>query len=304
MSPRVIGMLIALAVFIASPGVAQDRSAADGVAEDNTLNKEQRTRWLGIYRDEAAAYEMFRSDSREGSASQAELLQLQPAPILTFTNPVRVRDTHGAAFVWTNDGRPEVIGAIWSVISPVDSNQRRLSHEFHSLSLVGIDTKHEPRVSRRGAVPDWTTTEAGVTPAEIPNAPVPAQTERMRLTQMRQFARGFEAKIPTGLSDGQGSLRLLAQPLYRYQSKRHHVIDGAVFAFVMGTDPELVLLIEAIDQDAGPQWRFAAARLANLPLILEYKREKVWECGRAMPYVGDQPHFLYWGVSARDRLVE
>ncbi len=39
-------------------------------------------------------------------------------------------------------------------------------------------------------------------------------------------------------------LRLLSTPLYRYKEEGK-IADGVLFAFVMGTDPECNLLIEA-----------------------------------------------------------
>ncbi|MCA9140277.1 MAG: hypothetical protein KDB00_26080 [Planctomycetales bacterium] len=71
---------------------------------------EQRDRWMRVYSGEAAQYQIFRRGEEE------EELKLVPSPIQTFTNPVRVRVTHGATFVWTSDGRPGVVGAIWSVV--------------------------------------------------------------------------------------------------------------------------------------------------------------------------------------------
>ncbi|WP_182866950.1 hypothetical protein [Stieleria mannarensis] len=292
MSPRIQTLLLLAMILTIAPVAGQV------AGQDDVPTSDQRERWAEVYREEAAAYEMIRR------GDDAEVLQLVPTPILTFTNPVRVRDTHGAAFVWTSDGRPEVVGAIWSVVSPDDSTRRRLSHEFHSLSLAPIHSQHERRQSPRGIVPDWITEQPGIRPAKIPGGPPPAPSVNLRLTQMRRLARDFQAIIPSGLPDGQGSLRLLAQPLYRYQSQRHQVIDGAVFAFVMGTDPELILLIEAVESTEGPQWRFAAAQLSNLPLQLDYKGSRVWECDRAVPYVGDQPHFMYWGVSSRERVIQ
>ena len=188
---------------------------------------------MAVYSEEAAKYEIFRRND------DVEELELVARPILTFTNPVRQRDQHGAAFVWTSQGRPVALGAIWSVISPEDSTKRHLSREFHSLSLVPIYSKHQPRTSRRGRVPEWTVNEAGIERKRIPDAQAPAKAASLRLTQMRRMARNFQAKITRGLNDGEGSLRLLSQPLYRYRSGDHRVLDGAIFAFVMGTDPEI-----------------------------------------------------------------
>ena len=116
----------------------------------------------------------------------------------------------------------------------------------------------------RGLVPDWSTREPGIKPTKIPDALPPARTASLRLTQMRHLARRFEATIPPDIGDGQGSLRILAQPIFRYRSESHGILDGAIFAFVMGTDPELIVLIEAVESDDGHQWRFAAERNAGV----------------------------------------
>ncbi|MEZ6129954.1 MAG: hypothetical protein R3C59_14825 [Planctomycetaceae bacterium] len=120
---------------------------------------------------------------------------------------------------------------------------------------------------------------------------------------MRRLAGQFEAVIPAGLVDGEGSLRLLAQPLHRYRSERHKVVDGAVFAFVMGTDPEIILLIEAVESGESVEWQFAVAPFSNLPMQLNHNAQNVWECSRSQAYVSDRPHFLYWAVSVRDKML-
>jgi len=278
-------------VFISGLAAGQD-------SRRPTEKEDQKKRWMAVYSEDAAKYQMFRR------SDDIEELRLVPTPILTFTNPVRQRDQHGAAFVWTSDGRPEVLGAIWSVITPDDSTKRHLSHEFHSLSLAPIYSQHEPRTTQRGTVPDWAANEAGIERETIPNAQTPSKVASLRLTQMRRWARGFRARIPPNLVDGEGSLRLLPQPLHRYRSERHRVLDGGVFAFVMGTDPELILLIEAVELEGSPRWQFAAAQLSNLPMQLDYQGKQVWECRRGKPYVDGEPHFWYRGVSVRDAIIK
>src|SRR5439155_5338408 len=41
-------------------------------------------------------------------------LKLLDQPLRFYTNPVRTNDQHGAIFLWTEQGRPAVIGSIWS----------------------------------------------------------------------------------------------------------------------------------------------------------------------------------------------
>ena len=54
------------------------------------------------------------------------------------------------------------------------------------------------------------------------------------------------------------------------------MIDGGLFAFVEGTDPEVLLLIEARRGPGGPGWRFAAARMNSIALRLDHKGREAW----------------------------
>src|SRR5262249_52453190 len=77
---------------------------------------------------------------------------------------------------------------------------------------------------------------------------------------------------------GEWELRLLPQPLIRYQPKDGPVIDGALFTFVWtrGTDPELVLLLECRKTSAGRGWFYASVRFSNRALWLKHHDIEVW----------------------------
>jgi len=77
-------------------------------------------------------------------------------------------------------------------------------------------------------------------------------------------------------TDVQRELRLLTQPLYRYESTSPNVVDGGLFAFVEGTDPEIILLIEARRTAKGMEWRFGAVRMNSIALRLNYQGREVW----------------------------
>src|SRR5271156_2607058 len=95
-----------------------------------------------------------------------------------------------------------------------------------------------PLVASLGARPLWHPAGPGIRSEPIPGAPRPAATAAERLRQMRALAREFKASVD--LEKGGTELRLLSQPLFRYESKS----DGALFAFVMATDPEALLVID------------------------------------------------------------
>ncbi len=52
----------------------------------------------------------------------------------------------------------------------------------------------------------------------------------------------------------------LARPLYVWDRRGDKLPDLALFAFVQGTDPEVVLLLEATDAGKGQPWRYPSTR--------------------------------------------
>jgi hypothetical protein len=70
-------------------------------------------------------------------------------------------------------------------------------------------------------------------------------------------------------------LRLLRQPVYRY-SEKGKILDGALFIFVLGTDPECCLLVEACQDDKDPRYRYAVAPMSIFQLEVRYKDHLVW----------------------------
>ena len=73
---------------------------------------------------------------------------------------------------------------------------------------------------------------------------MPADSAAARLRQMRALAQEFTGR-QTNREGVDRDMRLLAQPIYRYENTKGDLIDGGLFVFVLGTDPEVFLLIEA-----------------------------------------------------------
>ena len=71
-----------------------------------------------------------------------------------------------------------------------------------------------------------------------------------RLVQMKAMAAEFTAADDFKISSSdqettRHELRLLPTPVYRYEDPKRASTDGAVFAFVHGTDPEVFLVLES-----------------------------------------------------------
>ena len=187
--------------------------------------------------------------------------------VLRWPNPRRATPD-GATFVWTRDGRPEAIGCIW--------DHGILSHAFHSLSTSRLVAEHNGQTI-------WRPEKAGIDLVPVPKAPPPADSAAKRLAQMKDMARRFTCRV--GAGSGGEELRLLPRPLYRYKTDRKDLIDGGLFAFVEGTDPEVVLVLEAAVQNERAQWQYAITRRSMAPLEADLDGARLW----AVPAGGGAP---------------
>lgn len=122
---------------------------------------------------------------------------------------------------------------------------------------------------------------------------------------MRALAREFSATT-RDMNHRQWELRLLPQPLYRYESTDPAVLDGTVFAFVTsaGTDPEVILVIEARKPAAGgePAWQFAVARFTDLTLWVRHKGTVVFTA-ETIPLGGIDQDGKYRYHVFKDRVI-
>jgi hypothetical protein len=259
-------------VLLGGPGQTPAGSPADTKAEAEQASAIAKTT-VGTY--------VVRLD-----AAPNKTLRMEPEPVLRWTNHLG-RRFYGDVYVWTHDGRPEVIASVNSVFTTT----RATNTEIHSLSTG------QPVLSRDGKVV-WEPAEPGVEFRPLPDAPKPAATAGGRLTQMRSLAVRFSVVADYGIDKEQKEdLRLLGTPVYRYQSAEQRVVDGALFAFTKGTDPDAFLLIEARGRKDAPEWQFGFVRFnGGCALRATLKDAAVWQVER-LPgkTIGDpkQPYFNF-----------
>lgn len=228
---------------------------------------------------EAAKHYQFRLPGEPPHA-----LELHPDSVLRWSNPV-IGVIYGNVFVWTHQGRPEVIGSILQWYSPFKHG----THEFHSLSSGPVE-------GSRDGDEVWRTKTPGLQWMPVPGRPAIGDSRSLRLRQMRAIARQFRVSS-TSAKRSNYELRLLSQPLFRYGDADSEVIDGALFAFVQGTDPEAFLLIEAHQGDSQAlEWKYALARMASLQFVAKFQNNEVWRVkkvsySRAMR--GREPYSLF-----------
>lgn len=206
------------------------------------------------YRLAAKKYEFFLDKDKKVP------LTFEPKPVLSWAQD---DDWSGDVFVWTARGRPQVIGC---VLSGPGKPDRPEFHEFHTLSAEPLGPAEMTAKYR------WAP-EAGVEFHKFGGAP--AATAAGRLPQMRAVARDLSVWME---ADGKWELRLLPQPLLRYQPTEGAVIDGALFAWVWtkGTDPELIVAVECHRTKQGLEWRYAPLRFTNREVWVKHDDKEVW----------------------------
>lgn len=252
-----------------------------GDAVQRSDDKALREKWHRVYHEIAASLVMQR---------RATGLDLHDSPLLYYSNPVRTTNQHGSLFLWTEKGRPAVLGSIWSAVDKKQSTLRNISHEFHSLSE---DPEIEALIDGQSR---WRSGEAGIAWRSLGNAPAPGRTRTVRLSQMRDMARGLTARIT---AEEENVLRLMPQPVYRYPDDVQGAIDGALFVFALATDPEIAMLIEASADSGEPAWKIAFARFGNLAMEVRHGEKTVWTCERGTPGKSAGKYYLYWRAEQR-----
>lgn len=223
-----------------------------------------RAQWRRAFDNAAAGYQLAREPGEDE-------LTLREQPAYTWARSGAHGGSYGSIYVWTYRGNAEAVGCFWRY--PGDDGKASLVNELHSLSPEILQS------SGKGS--DSWKPMAGLKRFVVADAPAPAKAASGRLQQMRALARDFTAKSVSA-GDDRTELRLLPQPLYRYESTDPAVIDGALFAFVcsIGTDPEVFLLLEARDTREGPRWHYSAARFSHMDLFVSYKDQEVWQARR------------------------
>jgi hypothetical protein len=183
-------------------------------------------------------------------------------PVLRFTNPVGGAPD-GCVFLWIGEGdRPSAaVQAYWNP-------KHVFAQELSSLSTT-------PMKATSSKVGDWSPSRAGVEFKPIPDAPKPAETPERRLRQMNALAEGFSARH-FFKEKTWNQLRLLTKPFIRYGKPETPILDGALFCFAHGTDPEVLLMIEARPGKEGAEWQYAFAPMTGFAVNASWKDKEIW----------------------------
>jgi len=223
----------------------------------------------------AASYRLTFGDKR--------VAKLDEAPAIRWSKPAgEIEDA--ALFFWTDDGRPVAASTfLWQ-------KNVGLYHEFQSLTLG-------PLKGERDGESVWATRKPGVEFAPVPGAPAPAESRSKRQAQMKAMAEDFRTEAvkepPFYAEHSVYKFRLLPKPLYRYADPGHPEREGAIFAFVQDTDPEVLLILESRVHGGGTRWEFALAPMTGWQLKGWHKDREVWSVPNRHPgHDPTQPYFV------------
>src|SRR5579871_1697911 len=185
---------------------------------------------------EAAARKMKLAEmSKRAEALQlrfgpdSNLLRVRTEPLLRYSDAT-ITTTDGTLWLWERDGRPAAATCLF--------NDSREGFQWN-FELVAMCDDSFAVNGRPGW--NWTPTTRKRLWLRM-DEPIPAETEPARLLQMKTLLEPFHAE-----EDHDGNklqLRLLPRRVHRYRSPTAGVEDGALFLFVAGTNPEVIVQIE------------------------------------------------------------
>ena len=199
----------------------------------------------------AAARKMAADEARSIELSigkkAEEKCELLPRPLLYWTNPVN-KEVYGSVYLWTHKGRPAALGSLYRFYSP----KKSFSIEMQSLSEQRLLMQKEGSTV-------WKPSR-GLRFTELPDSSKPSSTSSVRRLQVKSLAQRFVADQIQ--SDGLVTrLRLLSKPLFVYPKSDD--IEGSLFSIGEGTNPEVLLLIEARKHEDRLRWEYAIGRLST-----------------------------------------
>jgi hypothetical protein len=203
-----------------------------------------------------------------------------PEPLLRFGDATRAFHD-GTLWIWTESSRPLLMASI-------EHYETVWAFELISLSEAPFEL-------RDAAGWLW---KPGAGPAQktVPEAPAPAESLQMRQRQARALSLRFSALELIRADTEKVHLRLQPRPIHQYQDRAFGLLDGAIFVFSNGTNPEVLLIVEAVKSDgADPHWRYALAPVSTAALEASLDGRVVWTAEKTEK-PKDQSLYTYFGV--------
>jgi hypothetical protein len=212
-----------------------------------------------------------------GDEEQRKTVPLIKAPLLRFNDPAR--EFHDATlWAWGEKGRPLCLLTI---------------EQYGDRSWFELIALSSQRLTAEAEVLRWTPRASAIELQPFPDASPSSDKAPQRLVQMKELL-GRLAAYEVGRTGSRYELRLMPRPLYRYNDDKAEVVDGAIFAFAYGTNPELLAVIEARGAAASIRWQIGFARCGTAEQHVLLKAKEIFE----LPYAKTtDAKDSYWNFS-------
>ena len=221
------------------------------------------------------------SEFTVSSSVKDATIEMLPNPLLTYGDAARNNEA-GTLWAWGKSGRPAAFLELYRNVGPDQP-------WVHALTLTSPEL-----VQLTGpASKKWAPKTSHFALKDVPGSPDVSDLPAVRLRQMKEISRRFEAHEFWDPNNSRFDLRLLVQPVHRYQDVSAKLTDGAVFVLAHGTNPEVLIQIEAHADQQPPRWKCSFARLGSAELHVLFDGKEVWTEPRTPGIVG-LPVDPYW----------
>lgn len=201
-------------------------------------------------------------------------------PVFRYDDQPR-RFIDATVWAWTDGGRPVAFQKVEASIDDV-TGAAKWGYCFASLSENRIVAEWEHGKKFRS-------TEAGVAFRPMPDAPAVAPRSVARKRQARELSREFSARILLNpRTDSTEEMRLLATPIHEYNDPAGEYLGAAFGYSTGGRNPDLLILIEAREQDGKLVWHYAPVRMTIGGVTVKLQEKSLWE----VPFIEPKPQDL------------
>ncbi len=255
-------------IGVADVNLAASAHAVEGDKSDARRKKERERRFEQM-KQRARSLKLTLPSAKDQSS-----LGLVKEPLLRYTDSAR-NTADGSLWALGDNGRPLAVLALFYV----PKGTTNAAWVFECVSL----TERPISVSRSTGW-RWTPQSTDFKLSRFRDAPSKSEGQIVRLRLMKSLSRRFTASERIDNSKDY-QLRLLPQPIHRYAQLGAGLLDGAIFVFAYGTNPEILLFIEQHRTEShAASWHYGFARLSTAELRVRLMDHVVW----------DQPEVSKW----------
>lgn len=213
---------------------------------------------------------------------------MREKPLLILSDPTRF-DARGTIWAWGDKGRPVVVNEIF--YEPTKSKDNDF---WVIVSYNASGTKL--RATREGRS-WWIENNSTLKFNDLSSGPEPATSNGGRQRQIKSLAGKFTAHEFWDPDNSRFELRLIERPLLTYSDPDKGIVDGALFTFANGTNPEILLFLEVqadpANKNSKGKFRYGVGRLSHAEIHLAYDGKEIFMEQRGYNLSGpDKAYFL------------